>query len=230
MCAPSNPHPHPHLNRNMMSCALLRIRSLQMHAPLAPSAAPSPACRTPPSLPPSACTHAPPTPHRPWPRAGTVGMPFETHLSISAMVLGGAFDRLPYTRTDQMRRATSRPRRHGSLATVASRLCTVRRDPFICPCDHRSVCARSTNLRVCFAHGGGAFPYLLGRLENAWHERSIARGKSLHPPSHYLHRFSVDSAVFDARAVRPAHPNARTRRHTTWRCERAAAQNSGQGV
>ena len=43
---------------------------------------------------------------------------------------------------------------------------------------------------------------LLGRLENAWHERSIARGKSEHPPSYYLDRFSVDSAVFDPRAMR----------------------------
>ena len=58
------------------------------------------------------------------------------------------------------------------------------------------------SLRICFAHGGGAFPYLLGRLENAWHQRSIARGCSMHPPSHYLDRFSVDSAVFDERALR----------------------------
>jgi aminocarboxymuconate-semialdehyde decarboxylase len=83
----------------------------------------------------------------------TVGMPMETHLSICAMVLGGAFDRL------------------------------------------------SRSLKICFAHGGGAFPFLLGRLENAWHERSIARGKSQCPPSTYLDRFSVDSAVFDHRAL-----------------------------
>ena len=58
------------------------------------------------------------------------------------------------------------------------------------------------SLRICFAHGGGAFPFLLGRLENAWYQRSIARGSSMHPPSHYLDRFSVDSAVFDERALR----------------------------
>ena len=57
------------------------------------------------------------------------------------------------------------------------------------------------SLKICFAHGGGAFPYLLGRLDNAWREREVARGKSLHPPSHYLDRFSVDSAVFDERAL-----------------------------
>ena len=58
------------------------------------------------------------------------------------------------------------------------------------------------SLKLCFAHGGGAFPFLLGRLENARLERSVARGKSLHPPSHYLDRFSVDSAVFDDRALK----------------------------
>jgi aminocarboxymuconate-semialdehyde decarboxylase len=58
------------------------------------------------------------------------------------------------------------------------------------------------NLKLCFAHGGGSFAFLLGRLENAWHNRDIARGKSEHPPSHYCDRFSVDSAVFDPRALR----------------------------
>jgi aminocarboxymuconate-semialdehyde decarboxylase len=84
----------------------------------------------------------------------TVGMPLETHLSITSMILSGAFDRLP------------------------------------------------KSLKICFAHGGGAFPGLLGRMENAWIEREIARGNSEHPPSHYLDRFSVDSAVFDPRALK----------------------------
>lgn len=55
----------------------------------------------------------------------------------------------------------------------------------------------SDKLKICFAHGGGAFTFLLGRLENAWHHRDIARGKSQHPPSHYLNRFHLDTAVFD---------------------------------
>jgi aminocarboxymuconate-semialdehyde decarboxylase len=60
----------------------------------------------------------------------------------------------------------------------------------------------SRDLKICFAHGGGSFAFLLGRLENAWHRRDIVRGESKHPPSHYLDRFSVDSAVFDHRALR----------------------------
>lgn len=58
------------------------------------------------------------------------------------------------------------------------------------------------HLRICFAHGGGSFAFLLGRLENAWHRRDIVRGLSQHPPSHYLGRFYVDSVVFDAAALR----------------------------
>ncbi len=58
------------------------------------------------------------------------------------------------------------------------------------------------DLRICFAHGGGSFTFLLGRLENAWHRRDIVRGRSTAPPSEYLDRFEVDSAVYDERALR----------------------------
>lgn len=58
------------------------------------------------------------------------------------------------------------------------------------------------SLRLCFAHGGGSFPYLLGRADNAWRRRDIVRADSAQPPSSYLDRFFLDSAVFDARAFR----------------------------
>ncbi|MFC8176586.1 MULTISPECIES: amidohydrolase family protein [unclassified Streptomyces] len=58
------------------------------------------------------------------------------------------------------------------------------------------------SLRLLFAHGGGSFPYLLGRAENAWHRRDIVRADSPHPPSYYTGRFAVDSAVFDPGALR----------------------------
>jgi len=57
-------------------------------------------------------------------------------------------------------------------------------------------------LKLCFAHGGGSFAFLLGRAENAWARRDIVRAHCPHPPSHYLDRFAVDSAVFDDRALR----------------------------
>ena len=86
----------------------------------------------------------------PW----TVGMPAETQLGIVAMILGGAFDKLPM------------------------------------------------NLRICFAHGGGSFAFLLGRLQNAWENHPVAHGVCEQSPRDYLKRFYVDSAVFDPRALR----------------------------
>ena len=84
-----------------------------------------------------------------------VGMPAETHLSVLALVLGGAFDRLP------------------------------------------------RSLRIAFAHGGGSFPFWLGRADNAWHQRGdIVRGASTAPPSAYVDRFSVDTVVFTEPALR----------------------------
>jgi aminocarboxymuconate-semialdehyde decarboxylase len=85
----------------------------------------------------------------PW----TVGMPAETQLGIVAMILGGAFDKLP------------------------------------------------ANLKICFAHGGGSFAFLLGRLENAWQHHPVAHGICQLPPRQYLNRFYVDSAVFDPLAL-----------------------------
>ncbi len=86
----------------------------------------------------------------PW----TVAMPAETQLAVSALVLSGAFDRLPKL------------------------------------------------LRICFAHGGGSFAYLLGRMENAWQHQPLARGPAELSPIHYLDRFSVDSAIFDQRSLK----------------------------
>ncbi|MFJ4876470.1 amidohydrolase family protein [Streptomyces sp. NPDC088745] len=57
------------------------------------------------------------------------------------------------------------------------------------------------SLRLLFAHGGGSFPYLVGRADNAWRRRDLVRADSPHPPSAYTDRFSVDSAVFDQRAL-----------------------------
>ncbi|PXY22545.1 amidohydrolase family protein [Prauserella muralis] len=58
------------------------------------------------------------------------------------------------------------------------------------------------SLRLCFAHGGGSFPLWVGRMDNAWRCRPDIVGTSEFPPSHYLDRFSVDSVVFDERALR----------------------------
>lgn len=57
------------------------------------------------------------------------------------------------------------------------------------------------NLKLCFAHGGGSFAYLMGRVDNAWRERDIARKDCPNLPSSYTDRFSVDSAVFSEDAL-----------------------------
>lgn len=58
------------------------------------------------------------------------------------------------------------------------------------------------SLRIAFAHGGGSFAFWLGRLENAWHQRSDIIATSEHTPSHYINRFYVDSVVFRPQALR----------------------------
>jgi aminocarboxymuconate-semialdehyde decarboxylase len=58
------------------------------------------------------------------------------------------------------------------------------------------------SLKICFAHGGGGFAYLLGRVDNAWRHRDIVRKDCPRPPSGYAQRFYVDGAVFDAGALR----------------------------
>lgn len=58
------------------------------------------------------------------------------------------------------------------------------------------------SLKICFAHGGGSFAFLLGRADNAWKHRDLVRQDCPRPPSEYARRFHVDSAVFDPGALR----------------------------
>ncbi|WP_101760036.1 amidohydrolase family protein [Oceanicoccus sp. KOV_DT_Chl] len=57
------------------------------------------------------------------------------------------------------------------------------------------------SLRICFAHGGGSFAFLLGRVDNAWKHRDIVREDCPNIPSSYVDRFYVDSAVFNSDAL-----------------------------
>ena len=58
------------------------------------------------------------------------------------------------------------------------------------------------SLKICFAHGGGSFAWLLGRVDNAWRQRDIVRADCPQLPSSYARRLHVDSAVFDPGALR----------------------------
>lgn len=57
------------------------------------------------------------------------------------------------------------------------------------------------SLKICFAHGGGNFAFQLGRVDNGWHQRDIVRRDCPRPPSDYVDRFYVDSAVFSEHSL-----------------------------
>ena len=68
---------------------------------------------------------------------------------------------------------------------------------------------RFPKLRVAFAHGGGAFPFTIGRIEHAFHVRPdlVAVDNKTNPRSYLATgkkpaRFYVDSLVHDAGALR----------------------------
>jgi len=52
------------------------------------------------------------------------------------------------------------------------------------------------NLKVCFAHGGGSFAYILPRLDQGWEVWPHLR-LTEHPPSYYAKKFYFDSLVYD---------------------------------
>ncbi|EIT86162.1 2-amino-3-carboxymuconate-6-semialdehyde decarboxylase [Fictibacillus macauensis ZFHKF-1] len=56
-------------------------------------------------------------------------------------------------------------------------------------------------LKICLAHGGGSFPYLLPRLDQGFDVWPHLRLTS-HPPSYYAKQFYYDSLTYDAQNVR----------------------------
>src|SRR5207245_1037934 len=73
----------------------------------------------------------------------------------------------------------------------------------ICSVIFGGVLERLPALRIAFAHGGGAFPGTLGRIEHGFHCRpDLVAVDNQQPPSAYLKRIYVDSLVHDARALR----------------------------
>ena len=66
---------------------------------------------------------------------------------------------------------------------------------FLTHCANESITPGSSR------NSGGSFAFLLGRVDNAWRERDIIRQDCPQPPSSYVDRFFVDSAVFDSRSL-----------------------------
>lgn len=79
----------------------------------------------------------------------------------------------------------------------------------ICSVIFGGVLERLARLRLCFAHGGGAFPATAGRIQHGFEARpDLCATDCVRPPREYLARpgadarFFVDSLVHDAAALR----------------------------
>jgi aminocarboxymuconate-semialdehyde decarboxylase len=73
----------------------------------------------------------------------------------------------------------------------------------ICTMTFGGVFERLPGLKVMFAHGGGAFPYTLGRIEHGFNVRpDLCATRNDKPPSHYLDRIFVDAITHDADTLR----------------------------
>jgi aminocarboxymuconate-semialdehyde decarboxylase len=68
----------------------------------------------------------------------------------------------------------------------------------ICSMIFGGIFERLPNFRVAFAHGGGAFPATIGRIEHGWQARpDLVAVHNVHNPKKYLGQFWLDSLVHD---------------------------------
>jgi aminocarboxymuconate-semialdehyde decarboxylase len=73
----------------------------------------------------------------------------------------------------------------------------------LCSVIFGGVLERAPKLRIAFAHGGGAFPGTIGRIEHGFNVRpDLCAVDTTQAPRSYLGRFYVDSLVHDAEALR----------------------------
>jgi aminocarboxymuconate-semialdehyde decarboxylase len=73
----------------------------------------------------------------------------------------------------------------------------------ICSVIFGGVLERLPKLRLCFAHGGGAFPGTIGRIEHGFRVRpDLCAVDNANNPRSYLGKFYLDSLVQDTTALR----------------------------
>jgi aminocarboxymuconate-semialdehyde decarboxylase len=72
----------------------------------------------------------------------------------------------------------------------------------ICSMIFGGIFERLPQLRVAFAHGGGAFPATIGRIEHGWQARpDLVAVDNIHNPKKYLGQFWLDSLVHDPKML-----------------------------
>jgi len=72
----------------------------------------------------------------------------------------------------------------------------------ICSMIFGGIFERLPKLRVSFAHGGGAFPATIGRIEHGWQARpDLVAVDNIHNPKKYLGQFWLDSLVHDPKML-----------------------------
>jgi aminocarboxymuconate-semialdehyde decarboxylase len=72
----------------------------------------------------------------------------------------------------------------------------------ICSMIFGGIFERLPRLRVAFAHGGGAFPATIGRIEHGWQARpDLVAVDNVHNPKKYLGQFWLDSLVHDPKML-----------------------------
>lgn len=73
----------------------------------------------------------------------------------------------------------------------------------ICSLVFGGVLERLPPLRIAFAHGGGSFPFTLGRIQHGFEARpDLCAVDNAVPPEAYVKRIYLDSLVHDRRALR----------------------------
>eukprot|EP00118_Oscarella_pearsei_P025101 m.307512 g.307512 ORF g.307512 m.307512 type:complete len:363 (+) comp42378_c0_seq1:125-1213(+) len=73
----------------------------------------------------------------------------------------------------------------------------------VCSLIFGGVLERFPKLKVCFAHGGGAFPYTVGRIEHGFNVRpDLCAVETKVNPREYLGRVYTDSLVHDEKALK----------------------------
>jgi aminocarboxymuconate-semialdehyde decarboxylase len=63
---------------------------------------------------------------------------------------------------------------------------------------------RHEKLKIIAAHGGGALPFLIGRLDQCWENIPAAAAKTKLKPSYYARQIYADAVVFRQDALEMA--------------------------